>query len=233
LTMRNTRILLAGLLLLLGTVLAAQKTNSPSENSYLEEELNLAKSPSFYFIIDLGAKKIDLKARGLVLREWQVQSARFWGKRVPLSSIKLLRKTSLFAPQRKKIVPGSVESTEPFNPKPKRESKADQVKKKEAATFELQALELKDMPKTYRLQLEGAIGIEVRSKEKGFSKSLQGTWDSVRWYTIYPLRTLSCSLKKRSFTEIEITLQNEREAEALYWVLLEGQRAIIRAIPAS
>ncbi len=231
--MRHTRILLAGFLLLLATVLTAQKTNSSSEDSHLEEEFNLAKSPSFYFIIDLGAKKIDLKARGMVLREWQVQSARVWGKRVPLGSIKLLRKSSLFAPQRKKIVPGTVESTEPFNPKPKPESKADQVKKKETATFELQALELKDMPKTYRLQLEGTIGITIRSEEKSFANSLRGTWDSLRWYAIYPLRTLWSSLKKRSFAEIEITLQNEQEAEALYWVLLEGQRAIIRSTPAS
>jgi hypothetical protein len=231
--MWRNRISIAALFLLLGTVLAAQKTNQPSLNSSPEEEFNLAKTPSFYFLIDLGAKKVDLKARGFVLREWQVLSARVWGKRVPLGSIRLLRKTSLFAPQRKKIVPGSAESTEPFNPKPKPESKAGQIKKKEEATFELQALELKDMPKTYRLQLEGAIGIEIRSKQKGFSKSLQRAWDSLRWYTFYPLRTLWSSLKKRSFTEIEIMLENEQEAEALYWVLLEGQRAIIRATPSS
>lgn len=231
--MQQRRIIFVGLVLALGIALAAQNRGVPTETSYLEEELNLAKSPAFYLIVDLGAKKIDLKARGLVLREWQVRRARVWGKPVPLGPIKLLRKTSLFAPQRKKIVPGSVESTAPVNPKPQPESRAKQEKSKEADPFELEALELKDMPRTYTLQLEGAIGIRVKSNETGFSSGLRASWSSFRWFGVYPLKTLWSFLKKKSFTEIEITLENEREAEALYWVLLEGQRTIIRAVPAS
>ncbi len=81
----------------------------------MEEELALAKTPDFYFMMNLGARTIDLKARGFVLKRWTPDRVRFWGTPVAFKTLSLARKTALTLPQRRVIKPGEPEtvSTKP------------------------------------------------------------------------------------------------------------------------
>jgi hypothetical protein len=231
--MRYRMLIIYLALLLPGWLRADEKTKSFQENVYLQQEVELTKSPGFYFIFDLSGKKIDLKARGTVLREWKIQEVRVWGRPVPWNALKLLKKSSLIAPQRRKIVPGSAtESPEQASPKPPAASKNKKAEKTEAAPFELEALELRHMPRSYILWMEGGIGVHIGTREKGFSNFLRSAVNSAKWLLIYPLKSLF-SYKKRPFTSIDITLDNINEAQALYWALLEGQIGLIKAIPVS
>jgi hypothetical protein len=231
--MRFKTFLIYFVLLSSGLLQADETTKSLQETFYLQQELELTKSPAFYFIFDLSGKKIDLKARSFVLREWKIQEVRVWGRPVPWNALRLLKKSSLVAPQRRKIVPGSVtEPQKPASPKPPAANKDKKGEKATEEPFELEALELRHMPRSFTLWMEEGIGVDIRAREKGFSNSLRSVLNSAKWLVIYPLRTLF-SYKKRPFTSITITLDNINEAQALYWALLEGQVGLIKAVPAS
>lgn len=207
--MRRTLILLA--LALVGIVSAgaaggAEPAGAPMENRVALGEYALAKSPDFYFMMDLGARTIDLKARGLVLRRWAPLRVRFWGTPVPFKALSLVRKTALALPQRRVIKPGEPEtvSTKP-------------------GEFELEALEVKDMPPAYTLELEDGTKISVVTKAKG----LYAIWRGLKWYVGLPLETLRLKLHKRTMTVIEISFEDPKEGQSLYWALTEGLKGFV------
>jgi hypothetical protein len=187
--------------------LCDEKTRIMEENQYLEAELGLAKAPSLYFIFDFKEKSVYLKAKGTIFREWEIRRIRFWGNPLPVKSFSLIKKSALFPPKRKSIKPG---------------------KSEEKDNFELEVLELKDMPSSYTLSIEGDIVVYVRPKTKSFVSLLRNIGHSLRWYTFPPLKTLWFSLKKkRSYTAIDILLADEKDAKALYWAFLDGLKGII------
>jgi hypothetical protein len=176
---------------------------------FLEEEYVLAKNPGFYFLINLKAKRIELKSKGILLRAWEPQKIRFWGSPAPFRALTLKRKTALNLPQRRVIKPGEEETA----PKP-------QAKPGE---FELEALEVKDMPRFFSLELENGTTISVVSKEKGLKK----LWSSLKWHIGMPLKTLRLRQKKRIVSLIQIGFDDSKEGQALYWALTEGIKGLI------
>ena len=194
------------------TVFCAPQEDSLStyrKYKFLEEEYVLAKAPGFYFLFDLGNKRIELKSKGIVLRIWQPQRVRLWGSPVPFRALALTRKTALALPQRRIIKPGEEETA----PKP-------QAKPGE---FELEALEVKDMPRTFTLELEDGTRISVVGKEKGMKKF----WSFLRWHIGMPLKTLKFHYKKRAMSFIQISFDDHKEGQALYWALTEGIKGLI------
>lgn len=179
------------------------------ENKFLEEEYVLAKAPGFYFLFDLRNKRIELKSKGIVLRTWDPQRVRFWGSSVPFRALALTRKTALTLPQRKVLNPGEEETA----PKP-------QAKPGE---FELEALEIKDMPLVFALELEDGTNISVVGKEKGVKKF----WSFLKWHVGMPLKTLKLHQKKRTMSLIEIRFDDPKEGQALYWALTEGIKGLV------
>jgi hypothetical protein len=204
--MRKNRLLLT-FFILLGALFCFSQSKQIPGQSFLETELSLASSSGLYFIVDIGERRIDLKAKGIFLRTWTIEKIRIWGDPVLTNPVSLMKKSALFPPTREKIKPN--ENAE------------------EEASFELEALELKDMPSIYRLGLERNISIYVRPKSTGWASFLRKIGPTLRWYFYPPLRTLWTKLKKKSFTAIDITLENKDESKSLYWAIGENPPFII------
>jgi hypothetical protein len=184
-----------------------QEKDSPARlNLLLKEEYSLAKTPALYFIFDLDGKSIVLKSKGMVIQEWKIESVHSWGEQRLLKTLTLLKKSTLFPPQRKKIKPGEAE---------------------QGNTFELEALELKDMPSTYALYLSEGIYIYVRSNPKKFISGVRSIGHFFNWYLWVPLRNLGYKLRKKPFTAIDIKLAGKEESQALYWALADGTKGFV------
>jgi hypothetical protein len=176
-------------------------------NQLLKEELSLAKTPALYFIFDLEGKSIMLKSRAMVLQEWKVESVHFWGVEPSLKDLTVVKKSALFAPKRKKIMPGAAEQ--------------------QGEKFELEALELKDMPSTYVLYLSEGIYLYIRPNPQKFISRLGNIGHLFNWYLWVPLRNLGFELGKKPFTAIDVKLANKEDAQALYWALAEGTKGVV------
>lgn len=184
-----------------------EKSLSPGiKNQLLKEELALARTSSSYFIINLRSREVQLKAGGLTLREWKIEGLRRWGDPVPLQAITLEKKSALFAPKRKKIKPGADQGGE---------------------TFELEALELKDMPSSFSLDMDRGLHVYIRPRPDNF---LSGAWEIgrfLRWYTWVPLKNLWFEVRKKPLTALDIRVSTKGEAKSLYWALIEGFKGLI------
>jgi len=181
-------------------------------NRILESEASLAKNPVSYMIIDLQEGAVRLKARGLVLKQWDIRSSRQWGKSVPIKEYKLLGKSALSKPERKNITPG------------KEDNNKDKTKKEPG---EPEVLELKDMPVHFILNFEENIRVSFRPKTSRLWPSLMNFGKGVSWFVFLPLKTLWLGVGGKSFTEIEVVMPNEGESQGVYWSFLEGHGTII------
>jgi hypothetical protein len=121
-------------------------------------------------------------------------------------ALTLARKTALTAPQRRVIKPGEPETVS--------------IKPGE---FELEALEVKDMPPAYTLELENGTKISVVARAKGLS----GVWRDLKWYVGLPLKTLKLRGQRRTMTLIEMSFENPKEGQAMYWALTEGLKGLV------
>jgi hypothetical protein len=208
--MRRTII---ALLLLTGAVglfgQTADKEKVVRGQQELTWEYELAKEPHFYFILDAPHKNLELRVRGMVLRTWKIESVRFWGKPAFTKTVRLIRKSALKPPQRNVIKPGET-ATVPKDPK-------------EAAAFELDALELKDMPRSFSLDFDNGLHVSVKSKETG----LPGVKEEIYWYGSLPLRNFVGGGKGKAISEMQIRFQNEKDAQAIYWIFVEGIKGLI------
>lgn len=194
-----------------GIVFSQERARLAAHNQVLESELALARMPVSYMVINLQEKEILLKSRSMVLRKWDIQKFKFWGRPIPAKSFKLTKKSALSPPKRPNITPGKEDAQD--------EGKKDSV--------ELGVLELDDMPVHYGLSLEDGIRISVRPKTKRFWPALMNFGKSVSWFTFLPLKTLWFALKKKPFTEIELVMPTEKDAKGFYWSYLDGQGTII------
>jgi hypothetical protein len=181
-----------------------------AENRLLESELKLAKKPQIYFIFDLKTRTIFLKSRGITFKELRIKNIEFWGYPVDTSPHTLIKRSTLFEPDREKIKP----------------KKPQDKETKKTEKFEIEALELEDMPTSYRLTLNESIVISVRSKSSGVISTLSNTIHRINWYLSGPILTLWNYLREKPFTAIYITLGKE-DARSLYWHFYEGTESVI------
>jgi hypothetical protein len=200
------------LLLVLWIILAAvvgfadEYSELARKNRLLKEEFALAKNPGLYFIFDLKNKQILLKARGILLEEWKIEKLQRWGDPPPLGALTLEKKSALFPPRRAKIKPADEEAGD---------------------TFELDALELKDMPSAFTLYMDRGISVYVSPKPQSFLSRTANLGHSLVWYLGVPLKNLWLELRKKSFAAIEVRLTDTEKARALYWALADGTKGII------
>jgi len=206
----DQRKMLLGMAVMAGLALAAfaysgQETSPGRENRILKQELELARSPALYFILDFRAEKIELKSRGMTLREWKIEKIRRWGKLPSPGAVTLDRKSTLFPPKRAKIKPGA----------------------EEEGSFELDALELKDMPSSFAFFLEGGIRIYVRPSPRGFFAKIAGAGGFLVWNLWIPLKNLVFEIRKKPFGAFDFVLRDREEAQSLYWAFPQGIKGII------
>ncbi len=191
---------------------ATQLESLVVENQVLKQEIILASKPQLYFLLNLSEKRLQVKARGMVLKEWTLTRVRRWGPHPRLEPLTLGKKSALFAPKRKAIKPGENQAKD---------------------TFELQALELKDMPTIFTLNLEEGIKIYVRPKPQGFLARLANIGLHFRWYGWFPLRNMTRRIAGKPFVSIEITVSSPIEAKEIYWAMLDGLKGLIYSLPQS
>jgi hypothetical protein len=206
---RQCSLLLSAIFLLVRAVLAGageDASRARERNRALKQELELAKSPALYCIIDLPGRQIQLKSRGMVLQEWKIERFHRWGDAPPMSAVSLGKKSTLFPPKRTKIKPGAEE---------------------EGDSFELDALELKDMPASFVLYFDGGVRISIRPKPVKFISRIGGIGRFFSWYLWVPLRNLGNELRGRPFSAFDLALPNKEETKALYWAMADGTRGLI------
>lgn len=176
----------------------------------LESELELAKKPHIYFIFNLKNGEIFLKSRGVMLKEMKIEDMKFWGRPLDTKPRTLLKKSSLFEPKREKIDP----------------EKSKEKETTDTSSFEVKALELKDMPTSYRLVFHESIFISIRPKATGIISKLYNTGCYISWYLSRPILTVWNSIRSKPFTAIYLTV-NEEDARSIYWSLTENSESII------
>ena len=175
------------------------------ENKLLKSELQLASNSQIYAIFDLREKKIQINARGTVLKELSIEYFKLWGASIRPEPITVVGKSSFFKPKRTKI-------------KPK--------KNDEEIPSELHALEIDDMPVRYRLNFGDCIWLYIRPKPDGIISGLFNIFSYPKSFITRPMITLWNTLRQKTFTEIDIYL-SEKESKFVFWALSEGLQCII------
>lgn len=196
-------------------VLAAQtpapkKSADTADLQDLTAEYDLAKQPKAYFVLDIQGKTLELRIRGMALRAWPLQNIHFWGRPGFSRSVELVRKSALNPPQRKVIKPGEVEK-QPVD----------------AAKFELEALELSDMPKNFTLDFDDGLHVSVKTPRGGLSGRSRAYREAFRWYVMLPVRNFLRGGAKKPLSELEFTFANEKDAQSIYWMFYDGIKGII------
>ncbi|MCG2723017.1 MAG: hypothetical protein L6290_13550 [Thermodesulfovibrionales bacterium] len=175
------------------------------ENRLLEEELTLARQPDIYFVFNLKEKMAYIKARGIHLRELQLNDFHCWGSPVSGNGYRLRKKSTFFKPGRQMVNPG--------------ESKGKD-------NFKIEALELADMPSRYTLVLDGGVRILIRPLTEGIVSGIGNIFHTSIQFFIRPIAMLWHALRGKPYTAIDIVL-DKNDARAVYWSFSEGSGAII------
>lgn len=211
--------------LLAGLTFAQKPPSAAVQDRFLREELALAKTSSLYFVILLRSRTVSLRAGGLNLREWKISRLRSWGEAQPLESLAIDKKSTLFPPKRTEIIPQTDEETEQAQSGPKMSAKKKEAQKSQP--FELDALELKDMPSTFVFFMDDGTRIYFRPKAQKLIPRVASFGHSLSWYFWVPLKNLSYRLKKKSFSAIDLQLEAKEDCQSLYWSLAEGAKGLI------
>jgi hypothetical protein len=175
------------------------------ENRLIEAELGLARKPDIYFVFDLGTHTAHIKARGIRLKEMPVHKARRWGTPLMGTVYHLVKKSALWEPDREMIKPGE---------------------NKEKDTFEIDALELSDMPSRYTLVFDGGMEIQVRPSTEGIASGASNIFYGLARFLVRPFPMLWHYIKGEPYTVIDMTMDGN-DARAVYWSLAEGAGVII------
>jgi hypothetical protein len=220
-------LLMAGLVCAGPVAAGADKAGLAKKQNSLSAEYSLAKDSTFYFVLDILGRKLELRVRGMVLRSWPVKAMRFWGRPELSGNVELVRKTALKAPERIVIKPGGdakkVEAAPAAAPKPAGTSAAPS----NPAEFDLEALELKDMPKKFSLDFDNGLRILIKAKT-GSSGGLLGSMrEGWGWYVDLPLRNLFGPRTGKGLSELELTFDNDKDAQSIYWHFFDGIKGIV------
>ncbi len=192
-----------------GTAGGAETANILQTQKLAAAEYELAKQPNFYFMLDVKRRTIELRVRGMALRTWKVASFRYWGLPSLSGTVSLVKKSALKPPQRNVIKPGEAE------------------KKAEAGKFELEALELKDMPTRFSLDFDNGLHVSVATAGKARETGLQKLRTAWYWYVKLPLKNMSMSRRGKAVSELEFTFADDRDAQALYWIFFDGIKGLV------
>jgi len=183
------------------------------ENRLLESELKLAEKSNIYFIFNLEENKAQIKAKGVPLKEFPIGGSRLWGGSPTTTPLRLVKKSALLEPKRRTITPK------------KREEQSSE-EDTGAPTFEIEALELKDMPSSFRFELSAGVHILIRPKPEGFLMGLLDIFRTLVWYVTKPIQSLWHAFLGTPFTALELELGRD-DAQRLYWSFPEGNEVIV------
>lgn len=201
------RFIVLFIVLIAGSVSAGDESEKyVRENTRLQEELSLARTPQVYFVFDLAEKMTAIKAQGVVLRELPIRKFGYWGSPVSVAVYRVRKISTLIRPSRETIRPGE------------NKGKDD---------FKIDALELADMPSRYTVLFDSGLKISVRPETAGIFSGIYNFFSSAGRFLTRPFAKLWNTLRRRPYTAIDIVLDNSDDARALYWSLSEDAAAIV------
>ncbi len=221
---------LASLAVLLAVQGLAQQAPSPAvQDKFLREDLALAKTSSLYLVILTKSRTMSLRAGGLTLREWKLAGVHSWGTAQPLESLSIARKSTLSPPKRTEIIPQTEEQAEQALAEAAKSVRKKEGKKEEqkAQSFELDALELKDMPSSYIFFMSEGTSLYFRPRAVKFLPRVASFGHNLSWYFWVPLKNLRYRLKKQPFSAIDLTMEAPEDCQSVYWSLAEGAKVLI------
>jgi hypothetical protein len=188
----------------------ADKRVLVDQSKLLEAELALAKTNKSYFYFDLPANRVELRIQGVVLRSWDVAKYGQWGRPLPSGSFMLKKKEALRTPKRTNITPG-----------------LDQVRSGKEKSNEPEVLELKDMPGRFSLEFDDGITIRFIASPRTVSARLTNVLSSLGRWLYLPLKTIMAAARRSDFTDIQLVLGNESDAQGIYWTAQEGMNVLV------
>jgi len=207
---------------------AVDRTALAKTQAALTTEYGQAKDSDFYFVLDVLGRKLELRVRGMVLKSWPLQAMRFWGNPGFAGTVELVRKTALKAPERIVIKPGDTSEPEPAPAaEPAKPPAKGAAAPASPAEFDLEALELKDMPKQFTLDFDNGLRITIKAGDGGSKKRTRTLNDAWHWYIELPLRNLFGSREGKMISELELTFEQNQEAQAIYWHFFDGIKGIV------
>jgi hypothetical protein len=212
------------LLSMAGSVLAGDDVaRLQAINRQMRAEMELAKKSQLYVVFNLPQRQVQLKSSGLSVSTLTVKNLIHWGG-VPDEKLRqLASKDAPQAPQREKIQPTPAEGGEQAKTvTPPATPTAEEGQKK----FELQALEIDDMPGRYNLRFDDGLLITVRAEEDGAVGGFQAFFARCWWYLSRPLISLWSYFFGTPYTEIILTM-SLRDARQLYWSFTPGTSCLI------
>ena len=193
--------------------------SSEEERLFLQSELTLAQKTQIYFILHLKEKKIYFKARGIVLRDLEIKKMRFWGRPENVKLYIMTGKAAASEPRREAVVIENTKKDEKAPAPPAASPPAP-------TTVDIKALELEDMPSSFRLILDDGLVISVKPDNQGTLSGLYSIAHSLNWYISQPILTVWYAIKSRPYGALNLVL-NEKDAKALYWSIHEGNGVLI------
>jgi hypothetical protein len=211
--------------LLAAPALAQKPPSSAVQDRFLREDLALAKTSSLYLVILANSRSISLCAGGLTLREWKLAGLHSWGTAQPLEPLAIAKKSTLSPPKRTEIIPQTEEQAEQALAKAEKAVKKKEEQKTQS--FELDALELKDMPSSYAFIMNDGTRVYFRPRAQKFLPRIAAFGHSISWYSWAPLKNLWFRLKKQPFSAIDLKLEAAADCQAIYWSLAEGAKVLI------
>ncbi|WDT76287.1 MAG: hypothetical protein MPW16_03535 [Candidatus Manganitrophus sp.] len=215
-------------ILVLSFVLLVPRTALPADpqgsdarwkEKTFQTELDLAKKGIVYTVLDLSARRLTLKIKGLVLKEFHFSDVSFGKEDVsPRSAHRLIKKYPPTPTIEKEIPPSNTPeaSSPPVSP---------------LLSTESVFVAVGDMPSRYRLYFEDGLMISIVPVlqecdcgriEKGLrvvkETALSLSWEAGRL------------MVDRRLPDLSLTL-SEEEAQALFWSLAEGSWLLVQSGP--
>jgi hypothetical protein len=193
-------------------------------NIFLTQVLSLAEKPKPCFLINMGENKIQLMAKGVVLKEWTSDKIKFTQGYLPLQTL-MLEKKSVQLDQLRQAEPIEKDDTatntnvkNTSDIKPVTNTAADTAK--DNKYIPPPALDIEDMPSDYQLFLNGGTSINVVTQAESHKSVMKR-------YLITPILALWPSSEKDDSAKIEIFFKDKTTSRTLFWSFTEGTECII------
>jgi hypothetical protein len=175
-------------------------------NKKAEAELALAETNAVYFVIDAANSVIQFKAKGVVLKEWKMVRFSCRALAWPIVSTTLVSKQAIVVPKRKHIDPKKAE---------------------EIGSYELSALEAKDMPADYVLTLENDLKIHISSQKEKLLSFLSHWELSLQQGIFEEAQSVWWAAFKPGARVMRISLVEPVDAGTLCWSFSNGMKGLI------
>ena len=156
----------------MGAAAARTRWSWPRSSRPSTREYSLAKDANFYFVFDVLGRKLELRVRGMVLRTWPLRVDKVLGRAGFLADPSSWPKDDAQGARADRHQ--ARETEEPDARAGPGQACRDRPAAATAADFDLEALELRDMPKRFQLDFDNGLNVTVKAKDAG-SRGLGGT----------------------------------------------------------